>query len=92
MTTEELKIIRNFIVNYIMRDSDIMYSEARDVGSNNIDLICIIASLYNELHKEVTGEYYDYMFHWANKVGSWVEEDFFSVDVFKMFLKEVKND
>lgn len=92
MTPEELKVIRDFIVNYIMRDCDVMYSEARDVGHEHIDLICIIASLYNELHKEVTGEYYDYMFHWANKVGSWVEEDFFSVDVFKKFLKEVTDD
>ena len=30
------------------------------------NLINIIASLHNELYKEVTGKYYDYMFHWAN--------------------------
>lgn len=29
-------------------------------------LLAIIASLHNELYKEVTGKYYDYMFHWAN--------------------------
>lgn len=29
-------------------------------------LLDIIASLHNELYKEVTGKYYDYMFHWAN--------------------------
>ena len=28
-----------------------------------LDLVC---SLHNELYKEVTGEYYDYTFHWAN--------------------------
>lgn len=72
MTKEQLAVIRDFIVNYIMRDSFVMYSEARDVGANHIDLISIIASLYEELHKEVTGEPYEYMFHWANKVGSWV--------------------
>lgn len=30
------------------------------------DLLDIIASLHNELYKEVTGNYYDYMYHWAN--------------------------
>lgn len=30
------------------------------------DLLDVVASLHNELYKEVTGEYYDYMFHWAN--------------------------
>ena len=29
-------------------------------------LLDIIASLHNELYREVKGEYYDYMFHWAN--------------------------
>lgn len=29
-------------------------------------LMDIIASLHNELYKEIKGEYYDYMFHWAN--------------------------
>ena len=30
------------------------------------DLIDIIASLHNELYREVHGKYYDYMYHWAN--------------------------
>ena len=29
-------------------------------------LLDIIASLHNELYREVKGKYYDYMFHWAN--------------------------
>ena len=36
-------------------DSDTVYS-----------LLDVIASLHNELYKQVTGKYYDYMFHWAN--------------------------
>lgn len=30
------------------------------------DLLDVIASLHNELYKQVKGEYYDYMYHWAN--------------------------
>lgn len=29
-------------------------------------LLGMIASLHNELYKQVKGKYYDYMFHWAN--------------------------
>ena len=29
-------------------------------------LLDMIASLHNELYNEVTGKYYDYIFHWAN--------------------------
>lgn len=90
---EQLKMIRDFIVNYIMRDDQVMYSDdARDVGPHHIDLIYVIASLYEELHKQVTGEPYEYMFHWANKVGSWVEDDLFSEEKFKQFLEELQNE
>lgn len=30
------------------------------------DALDVLASVHNELYKEVTGKYYDYMFHWAN--------------------------
>lgn len=30
------------------------------------DLLDVIASLHNELYKEVKGKHYDYMYHWAN--------------------------
>ena len=93
MEEGQLKQIRDFIVNYIMRDSYVMYSdEARDVGPHHIDLIYVIASLYEELHKQVKGEPYEYMFHWANKVGSWVEDDLFSEEKFKQFLEELQNE
>lgn len=34
-----------------------------------VDLIDIIASLHNLLYEAVTGDRYDYMFHWCNKIG-----------------------
>lgn len=30
------------------------------------DALAVLASVHNELYREVTGEYYDYIFHWAN--------------------------
>ena len=43
------------------------------------DLMIIIASLHNEYYKEVNGKYYDYMFHWVNKMNAGSIED----DIFK---------
>lgn len=90
MEEGQLNAIRGFIVEYIMRDPNIMFSDARDVGQHHIDLIYVIASLYEELHKQVMGEPYEYMYHWANKVGSWVEDDLFDEVNFKQFLEELQ--
>lgn len=79
MTREELDNITYWIKENVMRNSNIMFENAirGDDGYQDIDLIEVIASLHNMLYKEVTGEYYNYMFHWANKVGSWVYDDMF---------------
>ena len=37
---------------------------------DDASLIDIIASLHNLLYEVVTGERYDYMFHWCNKIGA----------------------
>lgn len=58
MTTVRLQTITATI-------KDLMRYDALTV--DRFKLLDIIASLHNELHKEVTGKYYDYMFHWSNK-------------------------
>lgn len=79
MTKEELDNITVYIKDNVMRNSRIMFEDAvrGDDKYYDVDLIEVIASLHNMLYKEVTGEYYNYMFHWANKVGSWVYDDLF---------------
>lgn len=54
-----------------------MREHAIDDGVAESGAADIIASLHNELHNLVTGAYYDYMFHWANKCGGWCEDDLF---------------
>lgn len=72
---KRLKDIRGWLIENIFRDVYVMYSDARDV--HDIDLINVIASLYNEYHNAVMGERYDYMVHWANKCCSWCDENLF---------------
>lgn len=84
LSVRELQNVREYLISNVMRNDDIMLNaELRD----NVDLPSIIASLYELLHREVTGVPYEYMFHWANKVGSDVEDD-----IFKEVLDEVPED
>ena len=73
-----LQVIRKYIIDNIMRNEDIMHNED---ARNYVDLPSVIASLYELLHREITGESYNYMFHWANKVGSTVEDNLFGGEV-----------
>lgn len=92
----KLDQITNFLINGVFRNGDIMLSwdippvqleksfidEDGDVVSE-VDLVDIIASLHNLVYEAVTGERYDYMFHWANKCGSVCNDDIFDWDIWE---------
>jgi hypothetical protein len=70
---QKLNEIKSYLIEKIFRNPDIMFSD--EMMENDIpEIIC---GLFEYLHISITGEPYDYMFHWANKCGSWVETDFF---------------
>ena len=72
---EELKVIREFIIDKIIRDPD-MFVKCLDIDvTEDLDMIDVVTGLYNMLHKSVTGEDYDYMWHWANKIGFWCDDN-----------------
>ena len=75
LTPKHLQEIREYIVNNVMREPEIMFSDDRLYRA---DLPEIIASLYELLHREVTGEPYQYFHHFANEIGSDVEDDLFT--------------
>ena len=76
---KELENVRARLVP-LFRDENIMYNDqirGTQEPFYTVDLMTIIAALYNMLHYEVTGTEYDYFFHWANKCGSWIEDEDF---------------
>ena len=93
---EKLTNITHFLAEKVFRDMNIMLSwdippveleksyidEDGDVISE-VDLVDIIASLHNLLCEAVTGNRYNYMFHWANKCGSWCHDDIFDKDIWE---------
>lgn len=68
--TELLNRIRKYLIENIYRNTDIMFNDTIRPDNSDIDLIDIITGLYELLHLEITGESYDYMWHWANKIGA----------------------
>lgn len=80
MSRGDLIKVCSFLIDNVFQDPDIMFSDLRWDGDK--DLPYIIASLFELLHREVTGEPYLYFYHWANKIGANVECD--------LFLKEVE--
>lgn len=90
MTEERLNSITYFMRQNVWRNPDLMFAmntlmlkmntdDVRDIDKAFWKLLDIATSLHNELYKEVTGEYYDYAFHWTNKIGACDPED----DLFK---------
>lgn len=74
MNESELNLIRDYIVENIARNPDVFIKCVDIDVDNHLDVIDIIVGLYDMLHKEVTGKNYDYMWHWANKIGFWCED------------------
>ncbi len=87
MTKDELNTITSLLIENVFRNSHIMFSEDEImIGDEVVGLPDIIASLHNLLYEQITGERYDYMFHWANKIGSDCIDD-----IFDEFLKGEEN-
>lgn len=77
MDKVKLDNIKWLLIKRVFRNSDIVFSdEIRTGAGSDIDLLSLIASLLNLLIKECTGDDYEYFFHWTNKVGGWVEDDY----------------
>ena len=75
MDENELRIIREFIIDRIIRCPSVFINCLDIDVTEQLDLIDVITGLYNMLHKSVTGEDYDYMWHWANKIGFWCDDN-----------------
>ena len=80
MDKKKLDEITHNLINNYFRNEDVIFpycNDAEQLENLVCDLLEVIASLHNELYKVVTGSYYNYMFHWVNKVtgGIWEHLD-----------------
>lgn len=76
ITENKLLEITHFLQDEVFRNVDVMYYTSENLTD-------IIATLHNLLWECVYGEPYNYMYHWANKIGTctndnynnWVKDD-----------------
>ena len=80
MVKEQLDKITEYLICNVWRNGNVMFDNSCIEEGDVSDLVDIISSLHNLLYEEVTGQRYDYAFHWANKVGSNVVDNIFDKD------------
>lgn len=71
---DQLRIITKNLMDEVWRNDNLVYILQEE---NMDDLIDIISSLHNLLYEAVTGNLYDYAWHWTNKIGSWTNDHYF---------------
>lgn len=89
MTVDQLNAITSYLKEKVWRNADVMYMQSDNQGCEEIepsDLVDIISSLHNLLYEVVTGNRYNYAFHWCNKVGAWTDDN-----IFDNVIERVKN-
>lgn len=83
MNQQQLRKITEWLVINFFRNEDIIYPLIDDKlmieieKDNFVSIIDIIATLHNLLSESVTGNRYNYMFHWLNKIGYSCDDDIF---------------
>lgn len=79
---KDIDFITDWLKWNIFRNEKIMWADlpAVEINGREYDLVDVIATLHNMLHEALTGEPYDYMWHHANKIGSWTFDDLFDAD------------
>lgn len=72
------KYITKYLIDNVFRNEEYYYPLPEEAEELIWNLMEIIASLHNEYYKAINGEYYDYMFHWVNKMncGSIIDDIF----------------
>lgn len=75
MNEKQLDILTTWLKEQIFMNTkimfnDVMWDESIDFGNVDTTVIDIIATLHNIIYKLVTGDNYNYMWHWCNKIGS----------------------
>lgn len=83
MNEKQLDVLTTWLKEHIFMNDKIMFNDVlsdEPIDFDNVDttVIDIIATLHNIIYQLVTGEKYDYMWHWCNKIGSDCDDNTFN--------------
>ena len=73
----KLDKITEYLKDKVWNNENVMFDVDMTTPGDVEMLVDIVSSLHNLLHEQVTGERYNYAFHWCNKVGSDTTDDIF---------------
>lgn len=72
ITAEKIEELKHDIIN-LLRDPTFFYNDA--IYEYNIPEM--LTTMFEYIHLMYYKKSYDYMFHWANKCGGWVDTDWY---------------
>ena len=82
----------NVFMNEDVMQSEYIWNQGIDCTGQSVNLIDIIASLHNLIYEAITGDKYNYMFHWTNKIGCACWDDIFNELLSQAAKEEEKRD
>ena len=71
---EAMHNIDTFLKFNVYRNPDIMFCDGADIDGK-YHIADVIAALQDFIHILIENKPYDYAWHWANKIGSWIVSD-----------------
>lgn len=71
--TEQLNNIRIYLIEHFYMNEDFAFNSL----TSDYHLLEIIANLYELAHQAITGEEYDYLWHYYNKISASVFNTYF---------------
>ena len=76
LTNEQINKLRNLIIDRVLTNPDVMFNEYNVTEETTPDVIDIIVGMFEYIYQLSTGNDYDYMWHYANKIGGWCNTDY----------------
>lgn len=76
LTTEQRNKLKNLIIDRVMMNPDVLFNTNNMSDDEIPDIIDIIVGMYEYIHQLSTGGQYDYMWHYANKIGGWCNTNY----------------
>lgn len=72
ITQEKVEELKHYIID-LLRDPTFFYNDAM----YDYNIAELLTTMFEYIHIMYYKKPYDYMFHWANKCGGWVDTDWF---------------
>lgn len=89
LNRNQIDKLKTLIIDNVVMNPNVILNNDNlaDDGDPNPDVIDIVVGMFEYIYQLSTGSEYDYMWHYANKVGSWCWTDY----LYNWLTKEVEN-